>query len=265
MKTISGTGRNALVTGARRGIGLGIAKALLREGYRVMLCSKTQGPEATQSIAAELDALGDWLYAPCDVSDETQRATLFSMIAKDFSGRLDVLVNNAGVAPLVRLDVLETTVESYERLMHNNAESCFFMCQSGAQAMISAQRAGFPDYHPRIVNISSISAYTSSTSRGEYCTSKAAVSMTTQLFADRLAEYGIPVFEVRPGIILTDMTAGVRDRYEHLVHDEGLTPIRRLGTPEDVADQVLAACSGLLDFGTGTVLNADAGFHLRRL
>ena len=176
-----------------------------------------------------------------------------------------MLVNNAGVAPKVRLDVLETTVESYERLMRTNAKGCFFMCQLGANLMIEGQKAGFEDYSPRIVNISSISAYTASTSRGEYCTSKAAVSMTTQLFADRLAEYSIPVFEVRPGIILTDMTAGVRGKYEHLVHDEGITPIRRLGVPEDVAAQVLAACSGLLDFGTGTVLNADGGFHLRRL
>ena len=265
MNVISGKGRNALVTGARRGIGLGIARALLREGYRVMLCSVTRGPEATKDIAPELDALGDWLYVPCDVSDEAQRAQLFSTVQREFSGRLDVLVNNAGVAPRVRLDVLDTTVESYERLMRNNAEGCFFMCQAGARMMIAGQQAGFPDYRPRIVNISSISAYTSSTSRGEYCTSKAAVSMTTQLFADRLAEHGIPVFEVRPGIILTDMTAGVRDKYEHLVHEEGITPIRRLGTPDDVANQVLAACSGLLDFGTGTVLNADAGFHLRRL
>lgn len=265
MKTLNGKGRTALVTGARRGIGLGIAKALLEDGYRVMLCSVTRGEDAVKDIAEDLDKLGDWCYVPCDVSDEAERAALFDEVRRQFGGRLDVLVNNAGVAPKVRLDVLETTVESYERLMRTNAEGCFFMCQLGANLMIEGQKAGFEDYSPRIVNISSISAYTASTSRGEYCTSKAAVSMTTQLFADRLAEYSIPVFEVRPGIILTDMTAGVRGKYEHLVHDEGITPIRRLGLPEDVAAQVLAACSGLLDFGTGTVLNADGGFHLRRL
>lgn len=265
MRTLKGFGRTALVTGARRGIGLGIAKALLEDGYRVMLCSVTRGEDAVKDIEEELNQLGDWCYVPCDVSSAEERAALFEEVRTRFGGRLDVLVNNAGVAPKVRLDVLETTVESYERLMHTNAEGCFFMCQAGANLMIEGQKAGFEDFCPRIVNISSISAYTSSTSRGEYCTSKAAVSMTTQLFADRLAEYGIPVFEVRPGIILTDMTAGVRDKYEHLVHDEGITPTRRLGVPADVAAQVLAACSGLLDFGTGTVLNADGGFHLRRL
>ena len=265
MKTLTGKGRTALVTGARRGIGLGVAKALLEDGYRVMLCSVTRGEAAVKEIAPELDALGDWCYIPCDVSDAEERAALFDEVRRRLDGRLDVLVNNAGVAPKVRMDVLNTTVESYERVMRNNAEGCFFMCQAGANLMIEGQSKGFVDFHPRIVNVSSISAYTSSTARGEYCTSKAAVSMTTQLFADRLSEYGIPVFEVRPGIILTDMTAGVRQKYEHLVYEEGILPTRRLGVPEDVAAQVLAACSGLLDYGTGTVLNADGGFHLRRL
>lgn len=265
MKTLNGSGRTALVTGARRGIGLGIAKALLEDGYRVMLCSVTGGENAVKDIAPELDALGDWCYVPCDVSCGTQRAALFKKVRKTFDGRLDVLVNNAGVAPKVRMDILTTTEESYERVMRINAEGCFFMCQTGANLMIEGQKRGWDDYHPRIINISSISAYTSSTPRGEYCTSKAAISMTTQLFADRLAEYGIPVFEVRPGIILTDMTAVVRKKYERMVEQDGILPTRRLGIPEDVAAQVLAACSGLLDYGTGTVLNADGGFHLRRL
>ena len=130
--------------------------------------------------------------------------------------------------------------------------------------MIACQQKGLEDYHPRIINISSISAYTSSVSRGEYCISKAGISMVTQLFADELADRGIPVFEVRPGIIQTDMTACVHDKYEKLIA-EGITPIRRFGQPEDVANCVSAACTGLLDFGTGTVLNADGGFHLRRL
>ena len=264
MKAWTGKGRAALVTGARRGIGLGIAKALLQEGYSVLLCGVTTGPEATAGIQEELDALGTWAYVPCDVSEPAQRAALFEEMDRRF-GRLDVLVNNAGVAPRVRLDVLETTVESYERLMRVNTESCFFMCQAGANAMLRYRAQGVADYHPRIINISSISAYTSSTPRGEYCVSKAGISMVTQLFADRLAGEGIPVFEVRPGIIATDMTAGVADRYRRLIEEEGITPIRRFGQPEDVADQVLAACSGLLDFGTGTVLNADGGFHIRRL
>lgn len=138
------------------------------------------------------------------------------------------------------------------------------MCQAGARAMIGLLDKGIEGYSPRIVNISSISAYTASVNRGEYCISKAGVSMTTQLFAARLAEYGIPVFEVRPGIIDTDMIGSVRERYQNLIQ-EGLLPTQRLGTPQDVAGCVLAACSGLLDYGTGQVLNADGGFHLRRL
>ena len=189
-------------------------------------------------------------------------------------------MNNAGVAPKVRLDVLETTVESYERLMKTNTESCFFMCQAFAGWMIAEKRkaesenesesgeggaSGGVGYRPRIVNISSISAYTSSVSRGEYCVSKAGIAMVTQLFADRLSEYGIPVFEIRPGIIATDMTAGVHEKYRRLIEEEGILPTRRFGEPGDVADQVLAAASGLLDYGTGTVLNADGGYHIRRL
>ena len=139
------------------------------------------------------------------------------------------------------------------------------MCQAGAKRMLAGKAQGIPGYRPRIINISSVSAYASSPSRGEYCVSKAGISMVTKLFADRLAGEGIPVFEVRPGIIQTDMTAGVADKYRRMIEQEGVTPIRRFGQPEDVADQVLAACSGLLDFGTGTVLNADGGFHLRRL
>ena len=175
-----------------------------------------------------------------------------------------MLTNNAGVAPTVRLDVLKTTQESFERVVGINCEGTFFMCQLFANAMIELQNKDLPDYKPRIVNISSVSAYTSSTSRGEYCISKAGISMVTKLFADRLAEYGIPVFEVRPGIILTDMTACVKEKYDKLIA-EGITPTKRMGLPEDVAKCVIGACSGLFDFGTGTVFNADGGFNIRRL
>ena len=160
--------------------------------------------------------------------------------------------------------MLETTEESFDRVVGINTKGTFFMCQTFANLMIGYQAKSLADYNPRIVNISSVSSYTSSTSRGEYCISKAGVSMTTLLFADKLAEYGIPVFEVRPGIIKTPMTDVVAAKYDKLI-EEGLTPIKRWGTPEDVAKCVLAAASGLLDFGTGTVLNADGGFHIRRL
>jgi len=175
-----------------------------------------------------------------------------------------VLVNNAGIAPRKRLDILETTSDSVDALLDINLKGTFFMCQAAANTMIGLLDRGLEGYSPRLVNISSMSAYTSSVSRGEYCISKAGISMVTKLFADRLAEYGIPVFEVRPGIILTEMTSSVKEKYARMI-DEGVTPIRRFGLPEDVAACVEAACSGLLDFATGQVLNADGGFHIRRL
>ena len=240
----------ALVTGASQGIGKGIADALCDAGYEVVRVSRH--PERD----------GDDHFG-CDISSAEDRAALAEFIDKKY-GRLDLLVNNAGVACEVRLDVLETTEESFDRVLGINTKGTFFMCQIFANLMIGYQGRGLVDYTPRIVNISSVSSYTTSTSRGEYCISKAGISMTTLLFADRLAEYGIPVFEVRPGIIKTPMTDVVSAKYDKLIED-GITPIKRWGTPEDVAKCVMAAASGLLDFGTGTVLNADGGFHIRRL
>lgn len=241
----------ALVTGARQGIGLGIAEALELDGYTVVYSA------ASECMDKECD------YFQCDISKACDREALVRYIDERY-GRLDLLVNNAGVACKERLDILETTEESFDRVVGINAKGTFFMCQSFANLMIRYQDTGIEDYAPRIVNVASISSYTSSVSRGEYCISKAGISMTTALFADRLAEYGIPVFEVRPGIIKTRMTETVTEKYDKLI-DGGITPIKRWGTPEDVAKCVLAAASGLLDFGTGTVLNADGGFHIRRL
>lgn len=240
----------ALVTGAYQGIGFGIASMLQKEGYTVIY----------SDVYAEMDVQN---YCKCDISKADDRAALAEYVDKKF-GRLDLLVNNAGVACRVRLDVLETTEESFDRVVGINTKGTFFMCQTFANLMIKYLGKNMQDYIPRIVNIASNSSYTSSTSRGEYCISKAGVSMTTTLFADKLAEYGIPVFEVRPGIIKTPMTEVVSAKYDKLIA-EGITPIKRWGTPEDVAKCVVAAASGLLDFGTGTVLNADGGFHIRRL
>jgi NAD(P)-dependent dehydrogenase (short-subunit alcohol dehydrogenase family) len=239
----------AIVTGAYQGIGKGIADGLKASGYTVIY----------SDVHAEME--GE-IYCKCDISKEADRIALRDFALEKF-GRIDLLVNCAGVGCKKRLDILETTEESFERLMNINAKGTFFMCQAFANKMIEWKKldGGFT---PRIVNIGSISAYTSSTSRGEYCISKAGVSMITALFADRLAEYGIPVFEVRPGIIRTDMTAPVTEKYDKLI-DEGLTPIKRWGEPEDVAKCVLACAMGLLDFGTGSVLNADGGFSIRRL
>ncbi|HZJ74960.1 MAG TPA: SDR family oxidoreductase, partial [Clostridia bacterium] len=184
------------------------------------------------------------------------------LIIKEY-GRLDVLVNNAGVAPKERLDILSTTEESFDYVMDINLKGTYFMTQKASLAMINL-KGTLQDYAPRIINIASISSYTSSTNRGEYCISKAGISMITLLFADRLSSYSIPVFEVRPGIILTDMTKGVKEKYEELI-ENGLTPIKRMGSPSDVSDCVCALVSGKLDFATGQVINCDGGFSIRRL
>lgn len=252
----------ALVTGSTRGIGHAIAEMLGKNGYHVIVCGTRELSELPE-LAASFPPEMEFTYRKCNISTPEDREGMFAFVAEKF-GRLDLLVNNAGIAPKVRLDILETTEESVERLLRTNLEGTFFMCQLAANLMIRTKEEGREDYHPRIVNISSMSAYTSSVSRGEYCISKAGISMVTLLFADRLAEEGIPVFEVRPGIIETDMTKVVKEKYDRLIAD-GITPIRRMGQPEDVANVVLAAASGLIDFGTGTVLNADGGFHIRRL
>ena len=238
----------AAVTGSTRGIGRAIAEALESEGYIV--------------VRSGTKPMDDTNYILCDISKTNDRDYFFNEIHRRF-GRLDLLVNNAGVAPPARLDILQTTEESYDYALDINLKGTFFMCQRAANYMLETQ-GRLEAYQPRIINISSISAYTSSTNRGEYCVSKAGVSMVTRLFADRLAGHDIPVFEIRPGIILTDMTAPVQEKYQKLI-GEGLTPIRRIGRPEDVADCVLALCSGRLDFAAGQVIDADGGFHLRRL
>lgn len=251
----------ALVTGSRRGIGLGIAQKLGQQGFFVVLSATAAQDDA---VVAQLRKEGiDCTYLPCNIAYAEDRERIFEQIRTQF-GRLDVMVNNAGVAPNMRLDLLETTEQSFDRLMSINLKGTFFMCQLAANTMIAMQQQGLEGYEPRIINISSMSAYTVSVNRGEYCVSKAGISMTTQLFAARLADYGIPVFEVRPGIIQTDMTAAVAEKYQKLI-DEGVTPIRRFGQARDVADCVAVAVSGLLDFATGQVLNADGGFHIRRL
>jgi len=235
----------AVVTGASRGIGRSIADNLSRAGYEVVSVSTSSG-------------------TVCDISNPADRQRLLDeIIAKH--GRVDLLVNNAGIAPKERRDILETTEESFRRVLGVNLEGTFFMCQLFANQMVKqAAESGVNIPSGRIINVSSISSYTSSTNRGEYCISKAGMSMVTQLFADRLAEYGIGVFEIRPGIILTDMVEKVKDKYEKLIA-EGLTPTRRIGQPQDIADAVIAIESGGFDFATGQVFNLDGGFHIRRL
>lgn len=254
--------RVAVITGSRRGIGRGIAKELGKNGYYVIV-SATK--DTADDVIEEFRGEGiECEYIRCNVVDSEERKHLIDTVCEKF-GRLDILVNNAGVAPKVKMDVLETTEESYDRVVNTNARSMYFMTQLAAGRMVSYIKDGaLEDYHPKIINISSISAYATSTNRGEYCVSKAAISMTTKLFADRLAEYGIPVFEVRPGFILTDMMNASKERFGKMI-EEGLTPIKRWGYPQDVADCVAVLASGRLDFATGQILNADGGYHLRRL
>lgn len=247
--------RVAFVTGSSRGIGRGIADLLYRNDWRVVY----SGTRAERPA----DLPEDHDYYPCDISDGENRQSALDYIISRY-GRIDLLVNNAGVAPLERRDILDMTEESFERVVGINLKGTLFMCQLFAREMISEGKAGVPDWQPRIVNIGSMSAYTASVSRGEYCISKAGVGMVTKLFADRLAAEGIPVFEVRPGIIDTDMTKVVHEKYDRLIAG-GLLPVKRFGTPEDVAKMVFACAEGLLDYSAGQVLDADGGFRLRRL
>lgn len=242
-----------LVTGSARGIGHETAMLFARNGYRAVFSDIAQEPASALPDGCD--------YIRCDISSDADRKNIFAQIENRY-GRLDALVNNAGVAPKVRRDLLEMTEESLRFVLDVNLVGTMFMCREGAKLLAAtAKKYGAATY---IVNTSSISAYTSSTSRGEYCLSKAGVEMITSLFADRLAQDNVRVFSVRPGIILTDMTAAVKDKYDKLIAD-GITPIRRFGQPEDVAHAVLGLCSGYFDFCTGTAIDADGGFHIRRL
>ncbi len=252
----------ALVTGASRGIGRGIALALGASGRRVVINYRGNA-EAAQACADAIQAAGGAAHVvQADVGSAADRDRLINETLAVF-GRLDILVNNAGMAPRVRRDLLETSEESYDEVMGVNLKGPFFLTQRAAKSMIDLLEQGKIE-QPCIINIGSMSAYVSSTNRGEYCISKAGLGMMTALFADRLAEYGINVYEVRPGIIATDMTSGVQARYDRLIAD-GVTPIRRWGQPEDVARAVMALVEGALPYSTGEVINVDGGFHLRRL
>ena len=249
----------ALVTGAARGIGAAIAAELASGGHDVAAFDVLEPAETVSAVQATgRQALG----IMGDVTSAEDRAAALARIDRAF-GRLDVLVNNAGVAPKVRADILEASEESYDRVMAVNLKGPYFLTQAVANWMLGRRQAGW-DGWMCIVNISSCSAYAASPSRGEYCLSKAGVAMATKLFAARLAEANIGVYEIRPGIIATDMTAAVKDKYDKLI-GEGLTPIRRWGRPGDVAAAVVACARGELTFSTAEVINVDGGFHLRSL
>lgn len=243
--------KTALVTGVAGGIGYATAKKLLSEGIRVC------GMDIAEKLPSPLGE--GFTYVRGDLSSSGDRKRFIETALSD-SARIDILVNVAGVAPRVRTDLLEMSEESYDFVMNINTKGTLFLTQAVAREMIKNDG----DDKGYIVNISSMSAYTSSTSRGEYCISKAGVSMITALFADRLAEYGIPVNEIRPGIIATGMTSVVKEKYDKLIGD-GLLPIKRWGRPEDIADSVYLLCSGAMPYVTGQSIDVDGGFHIRRL
>ncbi|HOK94672.1 MAG TPA: 3-ketoacyl-ACP reductase [Anaerohalosphaeraceae bacterium] len=252
----------AVVTGASRGIGRAIAVQLARMGYFAVINFCTDEKSAAAARQEIVSQGGSCECVQADIGQADGRQHLLEHI-QNSRGRLDLLVNNAGIAPLRRQDLLDVSEESYDRVMSINLKGPFFLTQQAALWMME-QKKMHPQRIFRIINISSISAYTSSTTRGEYCISKAGLSMMTRLFADRLAEFDIGVYEIRPGIIQTDMTAAVKEKYDRLIA-EGLTPQKRWGRPEDVAQAVAAVAEGRLDFSTGQVINVDGGFHLRRL
>jgi NAD(P)-dependent dehydrogenase (short-subunit alcohol dehydrogenase family) len=252
----------ALVTGAARGIGHAIAATLAGQKYAIAIADVLPQDAAQANLDLITSQGVAALYIQSDISKADDRKKIIQAVREKF-GRLDVLVNNAGVAPKVRADLLEATEESFDWVMGINLKGPYFLTQLAANWMIEQKKADNTRC-PKIVNISSMSAYTSSTARGEYCVSKAGVSMMTILYADRLAEFDIPVYEVRPGIIKTDMTAAVTAKYDKLIA-EGVTPTKRWGLPADIAKAVLALAQGSFMFSTGQVINVDGGFHLRRL
>lgn len=247
---MSATRPVAIVTGASRGIGRGVAVELARTHSLVATYKGRR--DAAESLQA---ATGAEIFQ-CDVGSAQDRKALLDFTREKF-GRLDLLVNNAGIAPRERRDILEATEESFDELIHTNLRGPHFLTQQAARWMVE-QGSG------RIVFITSISAYTASVNRAEYCISKAGLSMSVALYAQRLAPHGIQVFEIRPGIIRTDMISAVQKAYEERIAG-GLLPQRRMGEPEDVAKAMRAIADGLLDYCAGQVLNVDGGFHLRSL
>jgi len=251
----------AIITGAARGIGQCVASQLAKDGYDIAILDIFP-EEAMNSLTKTCLNEKPLLYHQGSIADSQDREKFIEKVMKHY-GEIHVLINNAGVAPKERLDILETTEASYDFVMDINLKGTFFLTQLVANAMIKNNRNG-PFVNRTIINISSISEYTSSPNRGEYCLSKSGIGMVTKLFADRLAKEEISVYGIRPGIIKTDMTKAVQEKYDKLIA-EGLLPISRWGTPEDIADAVSVLCSGKLRYSQGQVIDIDGGFSLRRL
>jgi len=255
----------SLVTGAGRGIGRGIAIELAKLGHAVVINYAGNAGAADECLQLVRAAGGDGITVRADVAVAEDRTRLVNETLAVY-GRVDLLVNNAGVAPNVRADILEAGEESFDRLININLKGPYFLTQAVARQMIEQRQSNAVSSFgtPRIVTISSISAYTASVNRGDYCIAKAGLGMMTALFAARLAEFGINVYEIRPGVIATDMTSGVQEKYDQLIA-QGAWPLRRWGQPDDIGRAVAAIARGDFPFSTGEVINVDGGFHLRTL
>src|SRR5580658_4015299 len=257
------TRRVALVTGGSRGIGFGVALELAAGGFDLAINGRREAADAAEAIAKLQSAGAKVLYVRGDVADRAARSSMLEEIRKTF-GRLDVLVNNAGVAPDVRADVLEASEESFDRLISINLKGPYFLTQSVANWMVRQRKEQGDGWRGCIINVSSISATVASVNRGDYCITKAGVAMATKLWAVRLAEFGIDVYEIRPGIIATDMTAGVKGKYDALI-ESGILLQKRWGTPEDIGTAVSMLARGQLPYATGAVLILDGGLTMARL
>ncbi len=257
------TNKSALITGGSRGIGLGIAHTLGKAGYNLII----NGVRAEEDVKAALSELVDTygvevVYARGSISSPEDRERIINVGIEAF-GAINVLVNNAGVAPKQRLDLLETTQESYRHVLETNLEGPFFLTQAVARHM-AEKKAADQDFEASIVFVTSISSTVTSINRGEYCVSKAGLSMVSSLFAVRMAEVGIPVYEIRPGVIATDMTSKVQSKYDELF-ESGMALQPRWGTPEDVGKAVAAVVTGAFPYSTGQVILVDGGMNIPRL
>jgi 3-oxoacyl-[acyl-carrier protein] reductase len=253
--------KTAIVTGGSRGIGFAISQQLSSDGYNIVIMGVSPEESHEDNLKILKDKGIEYTYIQGDISKtEDRQRCVDDAVAK--YGAIDVLVNNAGVAPSVRADLLEMTEESFDRVVRINTKGTMFMTQTVAKQMLKQEIKGRK--RGTIVNISSCSAVVSSTSRGEYCISKAGVSMLTTLYADRLASEDIFVYEVRPGVISTNMTFGVKEKYDTLL-EQGVFPIKRWGMPEDIAQVVSAFCSDKFLYTTGNYIDVDGGFHIQKL
>ncbi len=252
----------ALITGGTRGIGLGIAIELAKAGFDLALNGQRNEAEVSFVLEDLRKAGADIAYFQGDVSKKEDRISLTEAVYKRF-GKVNILVNNAGIAPPERMDILEATEESYEYVMNVNLRGPYFLTQLLANKMIETKKILHEEFFC-IINVSSVSATIASVNRGEYCISKAGIAMATRLWASRLGEFDIPVYEIQPGVIRTDMTSGVREKYDRMFQN-GLAIQQRWGTPEDVGKVAAAMAAGSMPYSTGQVVTVDGGMTIPRL